>query len=172
MSSHKPAQRAGTRTRHSAPPPDATHSVLRRFRVVFNAVKSHFRDIERKAEIGGAQLWALSVIASSPGLKVSDLAGAMDIRQSTASNLVKGLIQRELVAPVRGERDRRTTLLTILPAGRGLLRRAPGPFSGVLPDALSRLDPQVLARLDQDLGRLIAELEADPKAEQTPLADL
>ncbi|MDE3010766.1 MAG: MarR family transcriptional regulator [Pseudomonadota bacterium] len=146
--------------------------MLRRFRVVFNAVKSHFRAIERKAEIGGAQLWALSVIASSPGLTVSDLARAMDIRQSTASNLVKGLIQRELVAPVRGEQDRRTTLLTIQPAGRSILRRAPGPFSGVLPDALSRLDPQVLARLDADLGRLIAELEADPKAEQTPLADL
>ncbi|HAV36987.1 MAG TPA: MarR family transcriptional regulator, partial [Massilia sp.] len=50
---------------------------LRQFRIVFNAVKNHFRQVERDAGLGGAQLWALSVIAQSPGIGVTDLARAL-----------------------------------------------------------------------------------------------
>jgi hypothetical protein len=32
--------------------------VLRRFRMVFNAVKTHFQQVEKQAGIGGAQVWA------------------------------------------------------------------------------------------------------------------
>lgn len=41
-------------------PPEASTRVLRQFRIVFNAVRSHFRQVEREAGIGGAQLWALT----------------------------------------------------------------------------------------------------------------
>ncbi len=150
----------------------AAARVLRRFRIVFNAVKSHFRDIERRTGVGGAQLWALSIIAGTPSVGIGALAAAMDIRQSTASNLVKSLIAQGYVQPRKGEQDRRTTLLTVLPAGTALLQRAPGPFSGVLPDALGQLAPEILDRLDQDLGTLIEALEADMRAANIPLADL
>jgi len=50
--------------------PDPASRVLRRFRLVFNAVKSHFRAVERKAGISGAQLWALSVVHGHPGIGV------------------------------------------------------------------------------------------------------
>ena len=150
----------------------AATRVLRRFRIVFNTVKSHFRDVERRTGVGGAKLWALSVIAETPGVGVGALASAMDIRQSTASNLVRSLIAQGYVAPRKGEQDRRTTLLTVLPAGAAILQRAPAPFTGVLPDALGRLDPAILDRLDQDLGTLIEVLEADIRAANIPLADL
>jgi DNA-binding MarR family transcriptional regulator len=143
--------------------------VLRRFRVVFNAVKTHFRQIETGAGIGGAQLWALGVVSARPGIGMNDLASAMDVHQSTASNLVKSLVERQLIATVRDGEDRRTVALRILPAGRKVLRSAPGPFSGVLPDALAGLDARTLARLDQDLGKLIAALHADEGAEGIPL---
>ena len=143
--------------------------VLRRFRVVFNAVKTHFRQIETGAGVGGAQLWALGVIGANPGIGMNDLAGAMDVHQSTASNLVKSLVERQLIAAVKDGVDRRTVALRILPAGRKVLRLAPGPFAGVLPDALASLDPRTLARLDKDLGKLIAALHADERAEGIPL---
>src|SRR3990167_10270887 len=57
--------------------------VLRQFRVVFNAVKTHFQHVERQAGVGGAQLWALSVVAGHPGIGVGELALKMDIHQST-----------------------------------------------------------------------------------------
>jgi DNA-binding MarR family transcriptional regulator len=146
--------------------------VLRQFRQVFNAVKTHFQMVEKRAGIGGAQLWALSVIANHPGIGVGALAGAMDIQQSTASNLVKALVERELVKVARDGPDRRAVQLSLLPAAKKLLAKAPGPFSGVLPGALAQLDPKVLRRLEADLAELIAALGPDERAAKTPLADL
>jgi hypothetical protein len=45
-----------------------------------------------------------------------------------------------------------------------VLAKAPGPFSGVLPEALARLDSRTLARLDRDLAILIQELGVDDRA--------
>lgn len=150
---------------HSNPAaePDTPPStrVLRQFRVVFNAVKTHFRQVEREAGVGGAQLWALSVIDRRPGIGVTDLARELDIHQSTASNLIKSLVERGLVATSREGADRRSVSLRIQPAGAAVLGSAPLPFAGVLPDALSALDAATLSRLEQDLGKLIALLEAD-----------
>ncbi len=143
--------------------------VLRQFRLVFNAVKTHFQQVEKKAGVGGAQLWALSIIQSSAGIGVSDLARAMDVHQSTASNLVKALVERELIGTAKAGADRRAVQLRMLPAGSRVLRRAPGPFTGVLPQALASLDAATLARLDKDLAMLIAALGADARAANIPL---
>ncbi len=162
----------------SAPSPDAAAPspsptrVLRQFRVVFNAVKTHFRQVEREAGLGGAQLWALSVIQRRPGIGVTDLARELDIHQSTASNLIKALSERGLVAAAREGLDRRSVALRIADAGEAVLKEAPMPFAGVLPDALSSLDEATLARLEQDLGKLIRALEADEAGGNVPLAQL
>lgn len=153
----------------------AEKQVLRRFRVVFNAIKTHFQQVEKQAGIGGAQLWALSVVRQHPGIRVTHLATAMDIHQSTASNLVRTLVERKLVETSKSEEDRRAVCLHLLPDGERMLDRAPGPFSGVLPAALDRLDSATLDRLDADLGKLIEALASDltdPQAEQVPLAQL
>lgn len=146
--------------------------VLRRFRQVFNAVKTHFQRVERQAGIGGAQLWALSVAGARPGLGIGELALAMDVHQSTASNLVKALVQADLLEARREGADRRAVQLHLRPAGQALLAAAPGPFAGVLPDALSQLDPETLRRLDQDLGRLLSLLATDRRAQRIPLAHM
>ncbi|MEO7496184.1 MAG: MarR family winged helix-turn-helix transcriptional regulator [Massilia sp.] len=146
--------------------------VLRQFRLVFNTVKTHFRQVERDVGLGGAQVWALSVIRDTPGIGVSDLARALDIHQSTASNLVKALQARGLVETRRDGADRRAVALHIGAAGEAVLSKAPAPFAGVLPDALAGLDAATLARMEADLARLIALLAADPAAAEVPLADL
>jgi MarR family transcriptional regulator, organic hydroperoxide resistance regulator len=156
----------------AASPQQLPVQVLRRFRVVFNAIKTHFRQVEREAGIGGAQLWALGVIRQNPAIGVNDLARAMDVHQSTASNLVRSLVERELVAILKDGSDRRTVALRILPGGQKVLQSAPGPFVGVLPDALASLDARTLSRLDRDLGKLIAALHADERAEGIPLGQI
>ncbi len=144
--------------------------VLRRFRLVFNTVKSHFRAVEKKAGVAGAQVWALSVVAAHPDIGVGALARAMDIHQSTASNLLKPMLEGGLLLAGRSGSDRRAVQLRITPQGMRVLRRAPGPFSGVLPDALARLDAATLARLDRDLGKLVEALETtDTRAGKVPL---
>lgn len=151
---------------------EAAAHVLRRFRLVFNAVKTHFQQVEKNAGIGGAQLWALSVVRAQPGIGVNGLARAMDIHQTTASNLVKALVTLELMVAERNGPDRRAVQLRVAPAGNRILRKAPGPFAGVLPEALARLDAKTLQRLDRDLAKLLAELDVDERAAGIPLAQM
>lgn len=150
----------------------AAQVVLRQFRQVFNSVKTHFRQIEKSAGMGGAQLWALSVIDAHPGIGVGALARAMDIHQTTTSNLVKQLVQAELVAAERSGSDRRAVQLRALPAGTRALRKAPAPLAGVLPEALARLDGRTLERLQDDLAALLAVMEVDQRAAGIPLAQM
>lgn len=151
---------------------ESVHCVLRQFREVFNAVKTHFQQVEKKVGLGGAQVWALSIIQAAPGTGINALATAMNIHQSTASNLVKALVERQLVARRRDAANRRSVQLTLLPSGARVLRRSPGPFAGVLPDALAALDARTLKRLEADLAKLIGVLHVDESAASKPLSEL
>lgn len=174
MATHK---RASTQI---APPPisaapleaDGAVRVLRQFRVVFNAVKTHFQQMERRAGLTGAQVWALSVVRDRPDIGVNDLARALDIRQPTASNLVKALAEQEMIEVRRHARDGRAVMLRLRPAGAAVLRRTRGPFTGVLPEALAALDPETLGRLEQDLAVLIQVLGADARGANIPLSQM
>jgi DNA-binding MarR family transcriptional regulator len=148
--------------------PDAAQ-VLRKFRLIFNSVKSHFREVEREAGIAGAQVWALNVIGEQPGIGVSALARALDIRQSTASNLIKPMIEAGLLLAARADTDRRALKLQLTAKGRRVLKKAPGPAEGVLPKALGQLDAATLGRLDKDLQKVIGLVHGDPRAAMIPL---
>ena len=145
---------------------------LRKFRQVFNAVKNHFQQVEKKVGIGGAQVWALSLLQEQPGIGVNDLSNLMDIHQSTASNLVKSLVTSQFIEVKKNTKDKRIVKLYISPAGKSILKKAPAPFSGVLPHALLQLNPKVLRRLNNDLSDLLELLEADESAAKIPLANL
>lgn len=122
--------------------------------------------------LGGAQVWALSVIKAHPNIGLGEVAQQLQIHQSTASNLIKALLKKELIQVEKSTDDRRSVHLKILPAGSRMLKKVSGPFEGVLPDALANLDSATLERLDEDLGKLIQILKADESAEELPLANL
>ncbi len=146
--------------------------VLRQFRRIFNAVRTHFQQVERQSGVGGAQIWALSLIRAQPGIGVGALAAAMDVRQPTASNLVKSLSALDLIEVRREGEDRRHVQLYARPAGSRLLKRTPGPAAGVLPHALGSLEPAALRRLERDLGQLLKLLDTDGKAAKIPLSQM
>lgn len=146
--------------------------VLRQFRVVFNAVRAHFQRVEKQVGVGGALIWALHVIRQQPGIGVNALAVAMDIHQSTASNLLRQLGAQNLVRTEKSEQDRRSVKIYLEQPGGELLKRVIGPYEGVLPDALRRLTPETLAQLHSNLNTLIGVLQADEDAAQIPLADM
>jgi DNA-binding MarR family transcriptional regulator len=167
MSTSKRTPPAGEKPARAKPAGDdggPEARVLRQFRLVFNSVKTHFQQMEKLAGVGGAQVWALAIIRDQPGVGVNQLARAMDVRQPTASNLVKALSAQGHIEVRKEGADRRAVQLHLLAAGARVLRRAPGPFHGVLPQALAALDPTTLRRLEQDLGLLIRALNADEDA--------
>lgn len=172
-----PPVRAQGRSEPRAAPPvadgDAAPArVLRQFRLVFNTVKTHFQQVEKKVGVGGAQVWALAVVRDQPGIGVTELARRMDIHQTTASNLVRSLVGAGLLRTERSAADRRTVQLHLEAAADRVLRKAPGPFAGVLPEALAQLEPAVLARLEADLAVLLAVLNADERGAGIPLAQM
>ncbi len=146
--------------------------MLRQFRVVFNAVRTHFQQVEKRVGIGGAQVWALHVVRERPGIGINELARRMDIHQSTASNLVRQLVKRGLVQLQKSTIDRRNVQLFVEPAGLTLLQGAPGPYEGVLPEALQKLPPTTLTQLQHHLAQLVHMLQADESAGGIPLAEL
>ena len=173
-----PTRKAATPRRKAATAPRAADGaaaavrVLRQFRLVFNTVKTHFQQVEKRAGLGGAQVWALSVIRDRPGIGVNELARAMDVRQPTASNLVRSLVEQGMLEVRKDERDGRAVMLHLLAAGARVLKRAPGPFTGVLPEALAGLDPDTLERLERDLAILIKALWADERGASIPLSQM
>lgn len=146
--------------------------VLRQFRIVFSSVKKHFLDIEAKCGVSGAQLWAISEISDSPGLKVTELARAMSVHQSTASNLVGELEKNGFVRKERGT-DQRVVRLRLTEKGHEVVKNAPKPMIGVLPDALQNLPENVLSSLSGNMDVLIARIHIkDVAASTRPLSDI
>lgn len=145
---------------------------LRQFRQIYAAVRTHFHHVEQLTGTGPAQLRALSILHGRPDTRVSELATAMDIHQSTASNLVKSLLARKLIRSSRCETDARVLQLRLLPAGERILQRLPGAYIGVLPRALQTLPEPVLRRLNADLDILLEAMDADDSTAQSPLASL
>lgn len=146
--------------------------VLRQFRMVFSSVRAHFREVEKSTGLGGAQVWALSHVRENPGVGVNQLAAALDVHQSTASNLVRSLVAKDLIKTEQGKEDRRSVRLLIRPSGRALLRRVPGHPTGALPRALHALDTAALTRLKRDLAVLVQTMAPDEAGAQTPLSQM
>ena len=174
MATRKTTPRAPSRKRAVPSPVDTGGAVrvLRQFRLVLKTVKTHFQQMEKRVGLGGAQVWALSVVRDRPGIGINDLARALDVRQPTASNLAKALTEQDLIEARKDEHDGRAVMLHLRPAGARVLRRVPGPFTGVLPDALASLDPTTLARLETDLAVLIQVLGADERGASIPLSQM
>jgi DNA-binding MarR family transcriptional regulator len=147
--------------------------VLELFRIVFKSIRRHYQSVERRAGISGAQLWALAQVANSQGIKVGDLARALAVHQSTASNLVRDLEASALLTRRRLREDQRTVRLFVTQKGLAALQRAPRPLIGVLQQALSDLPGSDLEVMRRQLRKLIASLKTkDPAARRTPLSDI
>lgn len=146
-------------------------AVLALFRGIYGTVRTHFGQIEKAVGLGGAQVWALAVVQSQPGLRINELAHAMHIRQPTASNLVKALATQGLLTMQRSASDKRVVQLNCTAAAVRLLERVPGPVMGILPMGLQRLPPDALMRLHTELQQLVQVLQVDAAAAYTPLSD-
>lgn len=151
----------------------AVHDALRSFRVIMSSVRRHFRWIEEQCGISGAQLWAMGVIRHSPSCKVTDVARAMSVHQSTASNLIEKLESRGLVEKRRDLPDQRVVRLCLTASGEEVMQRAPMPYDGLLPNALGSLPAGSLQCLNQSLGELLEHMAIkDNRAATTPLSDI
>lgn len=140
-------------------------STLATFRKVVAAAKRHFVEARDKCDLSGAQLWALSQVVSAPGSTMQELAASMSVHQSTASNLVEKLTSAKLVRKKREVTDRRVVRLFATAAGTKMLKKAPVPAQGAIPEAINRMSDEELRALEESLLMLARKIGASASAE-------
>lgn len=135
-------------------PDDTFAKVLQLVRTV----QIGMQNIESQHGLSGSQLWALWHVSARPGLRVSDLAVAMQVRHSTASNMLDKLEQRDLIQRERQTDDTRVVRLYLTKTGQDVVRDVPGPLQGRLRNALQALPNLELIGLHRGLVSLIDTL--------------
>ena len=149
------------------------YEVLKQFRLIFKAVQQHSQWVETRCGVTSAQLWAMWELSRNPGLRVTDLAKAMSIHHSTASNMLDKLAKKGLIKRERVSEDQRVVTLNLSQEGVDLLEQAPSPAQGILQHALFCLPEAVLQSLAKDLDALVKEMEIkDDEAAMQPLNPL
>jgi len=133
--------------------------VLKKFRIIYGSVRLHFREIERTCGLTGSQLWIMREIEYTPEIGVSELADRLSIHQSTCSQLVEKLVSRSLIIKERSSEDQRRVGLRITEEAARLMKKAPGPAEGILPEALAGLSPDTIRVLDLSLSKVIEQLQ-------------
>lgn len=147
--------------------------VLKKFRIIYGSVRQHFRDVEKTCGVSGSQLWIMQEIANTSGIGVSELAERLSIHQSTCSQLVEKLVARKLIIKERSREDQRRVGLCLSDAAAKLIKNAPGPAEGVLPEALGALSAETIQSLDLALEKVIKQLQyRDDTLGKKPLSDL
>jgi DNA-binding MarR family transcriptional regulator len=149
------------------------YEVLKQFRLIFKAVQQHSQWVETHCGVTSAQLWALWEVSEKPGLKVTELAMAMSIHHSTASNMLDKLVKKDLIIRERISQDQRVVTLKLTEAGTQLLTLAPLPPQGILQHSLFQLPENVLKSLAENLDVLVKGMEIkDETAAMQPINPL
>lgn len=145
-------------------------AVIQKLRMIFKAIQSHSKKIEKECGLTGAQLWMLFEVAAVPGIRVSQLAKTLSIHASTCSNMLDKLETKELVYRDRSKTDQRTVHLFITEIGQNLLAKAPKPLQGKLTRGLELLEPEQLSGLEDNLESLVETLNLpDDKGSFQPI---
>ncbi|MEO8409609.1 MAG: MarR family winged helix-turn-helix transcriptional regulator, partial [Propionivibrio sp.] len=153
-------------------PSPLTLEVLQQFRIIYGALRQHFREVEERCGLTGSQMWILQEIARTPGLGVTGLAGRMGIHQSTCSQLVEKLVALGCLTKSRQAEDQRRVGLWLAAGGDAAISVLPGPAQGILPAALASLPDVAIKTLHINLSELIRHLPGkDDSFARTPLAE-
>ena len=136
---------------------DEVREVLDSVRRIVRLLRLSSREAEREVGLTGAQLFVLQKLAEAKMLSVNELAEITHTHQSSVSVVAQALVDKGLVARSRAADDARRLELTLTPAARGLVRKAPGAAQDRLIEALGRLPASTRSQLAKSLARLVEE---------------
>ncbi|GJG85798.1 hypothetical protein tb265_09790 [Gemmatimonadetes bacterium T265] len=143
----------------------AAGALVDALRGVVHALRGASRTAEQQLGVHGAELHVLRKLAEQPAAALAELAARTQTDPSTASVVVRGLVERGLVTRSVAPDDRRRTPIAITAAGRRVLRAAPEPAHTRVARAAAPLDAgevrALAARLDGLAARLTTARGAD-----------
>ncbi|HEY0779339.1 MAG TPA: MarR family transcriptional regulator [Gemmatirosa sp.] len=130
-------------------------------RAVVHALRGTSRSAEQEIGVHGAELLVLRKLVDEPCASLAELAVRTQTDPSTASVVVRGLVERGLLTRSVAPDDRRRTPIAITVAGRQLLRRAPEPAHARVARAAGPLDAAALQELARQLSEVAGRLAVD-----------
>ena len=158
-STSAPAFATGTAASVAADPGLEEEAVFAMVLRLVRAIRSGMQSTDPGQGMSGSQLWAMWQISAQPGLRVADLADALHIQPSTASNLLDKLEARAWVRRERRDTDSRVVRLLLTAAGADVLKTMPGPLQGRLRSALRELPPDLRQGLYDGLVALVQHMD-------------
>jgi DNA-binding MarR family transcriptional regulator len=114
---------------------------------------------EAGGELGPATAAALGTIERRGPLSPSELAEHEGIKRPTVARILGHLEKDDLVTRVRDPQDGRSSILSITPAGRALLRKLRARKTAYLAHQLRDLDQDDLRALERSVELLEGMLE-------------
>jgi DNA-binding MarR family transcriptional regulator len=139
--------------------------VLDSVRRIVQALRLSSRAAERDVGVSAAQLFVLERLSQATGpLSVGDLAERTLTHQSSVSVVVQKLERQGLVQRTRAEDDARRVELSLTPAARQLLRKAPEAAQAKIITAVAAMP----ASRRKQLAQLMGELANHVGAPETP----
>jgi len=114
-------------------------------------------------ELSATLTSALATVEKCGPLTPSELAETERVKRPTATRVIARLEERELLSRAADPTDRRSSLVSITPAGRSLLRRLRGRKNAYLARRLRELDRDDAAALERAADVLERLLESEPR---------
>lgn len=133
--------------------------ILQKFRIIVSATQKYSQRVEKQLGVTGAQLWIMKEIDVTPGLRVGEVAKKLAIHQTTASNLLDALEKKGMIGKTRQVTDQRIVNLSLTEKGKLLMKKAPEPVRGLLPEALSQMKGDDLLRLGESMDVLLQSIQ-------------
>jgi DNA-binding MarR family transcriptional regulator len=130
-------------------------------RRVLRALRIAARDTLVTTGVSAAQLFVLGALVDGEEASLSNLAERTMTDRTSVTAVVDRLVEGGLVTKGTSEEDRRRASIRITPKGRTVLRGAPRPPTALLVEALERVEPAELERLERGLRALTRAMGVD-----------
>jgi len=142
-------------------PLDDIAAVVQAFRRITKSIHEFSKAVDREFGITGPQLWAMMTIEELETCSAGDLAERLFVHPSTITGVIQRLEEKRLIDRSRRPDDRRAVMLSLTPAGKKLLHRAPSRTPGHLVKALETMPRDQVGDLRLRLEALVDQMHID-----------
>lgn len=140
--------------------------VVDAIRSIVQSLRISGRAAEQQLGISSAQLYILQELSEQSAQSINELAERTFTHQSSVSMVVSRLVESHLVTRTAARGDARRLSISLTPAGRALLRKAPDAAQTRLVDGLRSLSRHELHTLAGHLSTLTSVIGEQTAAEE------
>jgi len=134
--------------------PDAcAHAVMETVPMVMRFIRTEMRR-HSAALLSVPQLRALAFLDRSPGACLFQVADHLGVTRPTASVIVDRLVRRGLLRRAEDPRERRRIVLTLIPKGSRLLKRARSSARSWMAGVLAPLSRETRRQIEEGVSLL------------------